>query len=464
MNATAPAGVGPERASSEPAASRIQPPVVAIPPLWRRVLAFKIRIVPLSVYLPFFALMVLLMSSGRLPKDMLGALAVMALLGYLCGEIGNRIPILKDVGGAPIMATFLPSYLVFAKLLPDVAVTTVTSFMKTSNFLYVYIAMVIVGSILGMNRTVMLKAFAKMFVPLVAATFVATGVGLATGALMGLPLSRTFFYIVVPIMAGGVGEGAIPLSMGYAGILGVAQEDTFAQVLPVVMLGSLTAIILSGLLKRLGEKRPELSGEGRLVKEGAGDDETRVLEAATETHASLDLSQMAVGGVMALGFYLLGVSLAPVTGIPGPITMLFTCVVVKALGWLPRELEEGAYMIHRFFVVGVTFPLLLAVGVAMTPWASLVAVLTPSILLTIVATVVSIVASGFFVGQWMKMYPVEAAIVTACHSGQGGTGDVAILTASDRLVLMPFAQVSTRVGGAAMVTFAIFLLRWVTAK
>jgi Na+/citrate or Na+/malate symporter len=30
------------------------------------------------------------------------------------------------------------------------------------------------------------------------------------------------------------------------------------------------------------------------------------------------------------------------------------------------------------------------------------------------------------------MYPIDTAIVTACHSGQGGTGDVAILTTADR--------------------------------
>jgi CCS family citrate carrier protein len=430
-------------------------------PLWKALLDVKIRIVPLKVYLPFFVVISLLMAAGRLPVDMLGAIALMTAFGYLCGEIGNRVPVLKSVGGAPIMATFLPSYLVAAHLLPDVAVTTVTSFMKTSNFLYVYIAMVIVGSILGMNRKVMLKAFAKMFVPLAAASVLAAGVGIATGTLMGLSPYRTFFYIVVPIMAGGVGEGAIPLSMGYAGILGVTQDETFAQVLPVVMLGSLTAIILSGLLKRLGERRPELSGNGHLVVDGT-EGEKEVLQAAAEKHASIDLTQMAVGGVMALGFYLLGVFLAPVTGVPGPITMLFTCVAVKALGWLPAELEEGAYMIHRFFVVGITFPLLLGVGVAMTPWASLVAMLTPPILVTIVTTVFTIVATGFFVGKWMRMYPIEAAVVTACHSGQGGTGDVAILTASDRLVLMPFAQVSTRVGGACTVTLAIFLLRYLT--
>jgi 2-hydroxycarboxylate transporter family len=44
------------------------------------------------------------------------------------------------------------------------------------------------------------------------------------------------------------------------------------------------------------------------------------------------------------------------------------------------------------------------------------------------------------------MYPIETAIVNACHSGQGGTGDVAILTAANRMQLMPFAQIATRIG------------------
>ena len=59
----------------------------------------------------------------------------------------------------------------------------------------------------------------------------------------------------------------------------------------------------------------------------------------------------------------------------------------------------------------------------------------------------------------MKMYPVESAIVTGCHSGLGGTGDVAILSASNRMELMPFAQISTRLGGAAMVVTATILLK-----
>jgi len=57
--------------------------------------------------------------------------------------------------------------------------------------------------------------------------------------------------------------------------------------------------------------------------------------------------------------------------------------------------------------------------------------------------VATLMATGALVGWFLNMYPIEAAIVNACHSGQGGTGDVAILTAANRMQLMPFAQIAT---------------------
>ena len=56
----------------------------------------------------------------------------------------------------------------------------------------------------------------------------------------------------------------------------------------------------------------------------------------------------------------------------------------------------------------------------------------------------------------------ESAIINACHSGQGGTGDVAILTAANRMQLMPFAQIATRIGGAITVTIVLIILSRIT--
>jgi malate:Na+ symporter len=67
-------------------------------------------------------------------------------------------------------------------------------------------------------------------------------------------------------------------------------------------------------------------------------------------------------------------------------------------------------------------------------------------------------ATGAFVGRLLGMYPIESAVINACHSGQGGTGDVAILTAANRMQLMPFAQIATRIGGAVTVTAVLIVL------
>ena len=106
----------------------------------------------------------------------------------------------------------------------------------------------------------------------------------------------------------------------------------------------------------------------------------------------------------------------------------------------------------------MTYPLLFAIGVAKTPWEKLTAAFNAPTVITIAATVMTLMGTGFLAARFVGLYPVEAAIVNATHSGQGGTGDVAILTAANRMSLMPFAQIATRIGGA--ITVALVLIAY----
>ena len=54
--------------------------------------------------------------------------------------------------------------------------------------------------------------------------------------------------------------------------------------------------------------------------------------------------------------------------------------------------------------------------------------------------------------------PGPTPLLPAAHPLQGGTGDVAILTAGNRMQLMPFAQIATRIGGAITVTTVLIVL------
>ncbi|HEX3500883.1 MAG TPA: 2-hydroxycarboxylate transporter family protein [Stellaceae bacterium] len=429
-------------------------PAAFWPQGWWRIVDVKIGIVPLPIFVILIFLIAGFTLTGNVPSDILMGIVLLSMGGFACAELGRRTPIIRNIGAAAIFATFIPSYLAYHHLLPDSIIKATVDFTKNSNFLYLFISCIIVGSILGMDRHVLVKGFLKIFVPLGIGSLIAGAIGTLVGTLLGLGAYHTFFFIVVPIMAGGVGEGAIPLSLGYAGILHQAQGDLFAQVLPPVMLGSLTAILFAGILNYVGKSYPHLTGEGRL--QPGEHDELPPGEEPIKGHP--DVTTIAAAGVTAVTLYLIGLMGYRLFDFPAPVAMLFIAVVLKLTQAVSPQLQQGAFVVFRFFQTAVTYPLLFAIGVSLTPWDKLVAAFNVPYLITIVSTVAALMATGFVVGQWLKMYPIDTAIVNACHSGQGGTGDVAILTAANRMQLMPFAQIATRIGGAITVTVVLIVL------
>jgi malate:Na+ symporter len=439
------------------------------PERWWRLIDFRIGIIPLPIYVVLVALVATLVFTGEMRSDGPTMIAVLVLGGFTCAEIGKRIPILRNIGAGAIFATFIPSALAYYHLIPAKMESSIIEFTKSTNFLYIFIASIIVGSILGMDREVLIKGFLKVFVPLTIGSMVAAVVGTLVGTALGLGAYHTFFYVVVPIMAGGIGEGAIPLSIGYAALTGVPQGEVFAQVLPPVMLGSLTAILLSGGLNFVGKRYPSLTGEGRLqpLKEGefdiqaasGGDDDGGHGEGGKERGVgNVGVSTIAAAGLTAITLYLLGVVCYHLFGLPAPVAMLFLAVIAKLTRAVSPLLQIGGLVVFDFVRTTMTYPLLFAIGVALTPWDKLIAAFHLANVITIASTVIAIMTTGFVVGRAMGMYPIETAIVNACHSGQGGTGDVAILTAANRMQLMPFAQIATRIGGAVTITAVLLIL------
>ena len=418
----------------------------------------RIGIIPVPIYVMLFALIVGFVYTGDIKGEISMMIAILVIGGFTCAEIGKRIPVLRNIGAAAIFATFIPSALAYYKLLPPQIEKSVVEFTKYTNFLYLFIACIIVGSILGMDRHVLVKGFLKIFVPLAVGSVVAALVGTAVGTLLGLGAHHTFFFVVIPIMAGGIGEGAIPLSVGYSEILNQPPGDLFAQILPPVMLGSLTAILLAGFLNFVGKRYPQLTGEGRLQPDEHDEMDPAREEVEDETGGFMDVSTIAAAGLAAITLYLMGVMCHRLFGLPAPVAMLFLAVLAKLTSAVSPHLQQGGFVVYKFFSTAVTYPLLFAIGVSLTPWDKLVAAFNIPNMITIFFTVATLMATGAFVGRLLNMYPIEAAIVNACHSGQGGTGDVAILTAANRMQLMPFAQIATRIGGAITVTLVLVLL------
>ncbi|MEN0613453.1 2-hydroxycarboxylate transporter family protein [Klebsiella indica] len=423
---------------------------------WHIMDSWKVGIIPLPLFLLAGALIAIDCLGGKLPSDIVVMVATLAFFGFACGEFGKRLPIVGKLGAAAICATFIPSAMVYYGLLPDVVVESTTKFYKSTNILYLYICCIIVGSIMSMNRTTLIQGFLRIFFPMLCGEIVGMLVGMGVGLALGMEPFQIFFFIILPIMAGGVGEGAIPLSIGYATILHMDQGVALGRVLPMVMLGSLTAIIISGCLNQLGKRFPHLTGEGQLMPNRDNGDAQ--VSAAPAYSGKTDVTTIAAGALLAVLLYMIGMLGHKLIGLPAPVGMLFVAVLIKLAHGVSPRLLEGSQVVYKFFQTSVTYPILFAVGVAITPWEELVHAFTIDNLLVIVSTVSALVATGFFVGKKIGMHPIDVAIVSCCQSGQGGTGDVAILTAGNRMSLMPFAQIATRIGGAINVSVSLLIL------
>lgn len=428
-----------------------------------KICSFKVGFIPLPLYLLLAVAYALLTYIDAIPRnDMLAALGIMTVYAYLLEEIGSHIPVLKSLGGKVLVVTFFPAFLVYKNWLPKSTVEIVSDFMANNNFLMFFITLLVVGSIASMNRHTLVKATSRIIVILLLCDIIGSLVGTGVGMLLGMSAWQAYFFVVAPIMAGGVGEGAMPLSIGYAAILtSMGQDDIFGKILPCVMLGSLVAVLCSGVLKKVGEKKPEWNGNGKLV-DSEFDEKLENLKGKA---ASIDVARTLTSGILAIVVYFFAVYLEHVIktalgfSIPSPVILLISVMGAKMLGFIPKNIEDGGASLYEFVVKGITPSLLFGVGVAKTDWQELINVFkTPTTILTIIATVLAIVATAFISSKLLGLYPVDTAIAVSCCSGQGGTGALAILAAGDRMELMPFAQVAVRLGGAMTVTFAIFLM------
>ena len=82
----------------------------------------------------------------------------------------------------------------------------------------------------------------------------------------------------------------------------------------------------------------------------------------------------------------------------------------------------------------------------------------PSFLLLTVLTVLIATTTSGLLGWLVRFHFVEAAITPGLvMADTGGSGDVSVLSAANRLHLMPFAALTNRVGGA-IVLFITSLL------
>lgn len=415
----------------------------------------KITGISLPLYLLIVLILIVTMALGKLPKGILGPLAVLVIFGNLFHFLGNKIPIIKSyLGGGSVFAIFASAALATFNILPHAVLQDTSNFINNMGFLDFYIAALITGSILGMDRDTLIKASVR-FIPVALIAMVSSffAVGFV-GLLIGNGFGNSVLYISLPAMAGGVGAGAVPLSSIYAHVLGTDASQVISRLIPATAMTNVLAIIGAALLARAGESKPGFSGQGKLVKTGSlGDASTRELK--------LNIPQFGVGLMVAMSFFMLGqIANYFAPKVHAYAFMIIIVVLCKVFNILPKYYEDAAVMFNQLVVKNLTAAVLAGIGMALLNLNVLVASLTWQFVVLCLVSVISISVVAGFVGRLFGLYPVEASITAGfCNNSMGGTGNVAVLSASKRMELIAFAQMGNRLGGAIVLIISGFIMQ-----
>lgn len=409
------------------------------------------------VFLVLLVVVLLAMYFNFLPKSLAGQLPLLLVLGEAFRFVGDRTPIVKDyLGGGSVVVLFGCAALVMYGIIPAKTAQETKQFM-TGTFINFALAALCCGSIFGMDRDLLIKAAIRYIPCIFGGVLVSLLLVGGLGAVMGFGFAEAILFLGLPIMGGGTSAGAVPMSQMFGEIMKRDVGELLAIMTPAVALGNATAIIAAGLLDKLGRAFPSLTGNGNMMRVAGAE---MVSEKAEKQEPVTDLAIFAAGIAVAGIFLGLGQLVQKfIPSIHAYAWMILLMVIVKAIGIMPAYLEKSCALWYQFFIKNFTNVLLAGLGIGLISLQPVIEAFTLTYVLLVVATIVGAIIGSGIVGYMVGFYPIEAAITSGlCMANMGGSGDIATLSACKRMDLMPFAAISSRLGGALILILGSLLL------
>lgn len=400
-----------------------------------------------GVSLPLYAFIVFVLAvtiaMGKLPLNMLGLTLLLVVMGHVLYFIGEKLPIMNSyLGGGSVFTLLGATLLATFHIIPKDIIVATKGFLGDSfGFLDFYIAALICGAILGMNRKILVKASAR-FIPVSLVTMVigAFSVGLV-GMLLGQGFGHSILYVSFPQMVGGMGAGILPLSKIYASNLHGDQATIFSQLAPATTLGNILAIIGAVLISKVFVNSKS-NGHGVLIP--VNKDELK------KEKLNLNPTDIGVGMMFAFTIFLLGVICnAFVPKIHSYAFMIIIVFILKALDVVPKTLENCVVMFNQVIMSNLTHAVLAGIGLSLIDLATLAKAMNVQFIILSLTSVVAMGLAAAIIGEFVGLFPVETAIgAGTINNSMGGTGNIAVLSASDRMEMIAFAQMANRLSGA----------------
>lgn len=422
---------------------------------------WRVGFIPVPYFVVAFGLMVLASYFDALPPSMVTGFAVTGLLGGILMWIGNRIPKVRDYGLPTLLCTFVPSILYFGGIIPENIQSAVSVFLAEQGFLDFFVSAIIVGALLGMPRTLLVKAGPRFFFPLITTIVGVFAVIGGISFLTGDGFFEGVLFYAGPVMAGGLGLGAVPMAEMYAEQMGTDPSAFMGTLMSVVALANMMCVILAGILRGVTKSGKQwfvgFNGQGKLMRiKGNKQDLGQPRKKAHTNYVALFQGLMVASIILVVG----GTLNTAIGGLHMYAWAILFTVILKVFKLLPKELENAATQWGDFVNTTLISALLVAVSLTYIDLGEVIeAVTSVEFLLMTLGTVLAAALIAGVSGWVVKFNFVEATVIPGLiMADSGGSGDVAVLSAADRMHLMPFAAIATRIGGTITLFLATLLV------
>lgn len=427
---------------------------------------FKVCGLSAKHFIPFFIVIMVTTYMGFLPTvtiysngtdtytatSFIATIAFLMAIGGLFFWLGNTIPIVNNyLGGACLLPLLGASFLNFVGLVPE-TLQNGTKVLMSGGFQDAYIAMLLVGSILVMDRKILLGATARYMPTILGSQIFALGFCMLAGLITGFGIPEALFNIGAPCMSGGSGGAMTTLPKLYSDLAGTDMSGMAGQFLCYASIANVLAVVFAAIGGALTSKVKGLNGNGEILhSKNAKMD----VEAEKRSGTSADYVALGSGLFMSFCFYLLGNifgSLPGLSVIPGLAWTIIFAIIVKCTGILPQSIEDNCVYAMNFALKALLPMLIAGIGINSLKFSTLSEYFTPGAFIVIIMAVLGAFIGAMIFGKISGLWAYEAGVTAGlCCCNIGGSGDLAVLSAANRMNLLAFASISTRIGGALMV-------------
>jgi Na+/citrate or Na+/malate symporter len=388
-----------------------------------------------------------------LPEGFVGSLGFLFAMGGILSWIGAITPIVRMIGGFLLLPLLGSSLLFKAGLISELSANG-AKFLMGNGLQMILVSAIVVGSILAMDRKILMASVIRYIPVLIFSQIFALGFAFISALITQTSFYDAVFFIAAPCMTGGSSGAIATLPALYSSILKTDMSSMGGKLLAVAMVGEYIAVLFVVIMHILANKFPAFMGNGNgqiLQKESPALQEARRNWAPYE-NASLDYSELGGGFFLSLAVMTGGVLLAEI--IPQIVYVawgIIICIVVKATGLFSDKICRVANYWSQFAMKTIIIVTVTALGLSSDSSGSIASAFAFSTLVIIILTFLGAVLGAMFASRLFGLYRYEGALTAAmCACNIGASGDIQMLTIANRLGLIAFATISTRIGGALM--------------